>query len=286
MVLAGRLIVLCGFFYSFAPVVLEAGGGWLKGKGRGFVKLSQSVLRARYYFTPEGKQIPITTTSFYASTLYAEYGIANGVQGMIYMPFFSRFTLNRLVSTATNEEVGAGDDLNAIGDTDIGLKVGLLQRTKIKVAVSLILGLPVGESSGGKTKLLQTGDGEFNQFFLLEASTSLYPLPVFFSAGTGLNVRSNNFSEEFRYYIQGGVHFREVLYFICQLSGTESFYNGDPRGVANSIFSNNTEYLSLEPSLLLNVHDHVGLSASVALALSGRQVLAAPQYSAGIYANW
>ena len=281
-----RHFLLVSLWSLLLPSALYAGGGWLSRKGGGFLKLNQGILRARHYFTPAGSTIPITTTSLYTSSLYAEYGINSRLQGMAYVPFFSRVTLNRQVSSASKKEVVPGDFLNTIGDIDVGLKVGLSQKTKIKVAASLIFGLPTGNASGGDTRLLQTGDGEFNQLFLLEASYSLHPLPIFFSAGTGLNVRSRNFSEEFRYYLQSGMRLHRMLHFICQLSGTESFYNGSPKGVANSIFSNNTEYLSAEPGVLLGLHKNMGVSASVTVPFIGRQVLSTPQYNIGLYASW
>jgi hypothetical protein len=65
--------------------------------------------------------------------------------------------------------------------------------------------------------------------------------------------------------------------------GVASFKNGDPGGTANGVFSNNMEYLSIAPELNYNLNDKYGLSAQAAFAASGERILAAPNYSFGVF---
>ena len=135
---------------------------------------------------------------------------------------------------------------------------------------------PVSASSG---KL------HFNQLLTVEASRSFGPL--YASALLGVNNRTNNFSEEFRYGLEVGYTFGSKLLAQLRLYGVESFKNGSGDGGAgNSIFANDTEFLSVTPEIAYNLTDRLGVTASAGLALRGEKILASPNYGLGVYLKW
>ncbi|MEM8895879.1 MAG: hypothetical protein AAGC88_14955 [Bacteroidota bacterium] len=260
-----------------------AGGGWSQPKGNGFLKISQSMIRANSYFSPSGDILDITTTSLYTSSVFLEYGLTDRLTGIVYMPFFVRSTLNNL-ETPDGMLVEEGDELNSIGDADVTIKYGLVQNSTYVLSASLTLGLPIGEPSGGSTELLQSGDGEFNQMITFELSRG-------FSSGwyatvlAGFNNRTNNFSDEIRYGGEIG-YAKGKLIPILKLYGVASLMNGDELGVPNNgVFSNNIEYLAITPEILYNVNGKFGVTASIGGAAFGNRLLAAPNFIAGIYWN-
>lgn len=261
---------------------LYAGGAWPQSKGKGFLKLGQNIIRSAYFYNPAGEIIDITTTSLYTTSLYGEYGLSSRLTGIVYFPFFVRGTLNK-IQYRQSGNVEPGDAVNAIGDTDIGLKYTFLSKS-VFASLSLLLGLPVGDNSGGDSGILQTGDGEFNQLIRLDVSRSLMT-NVFAAAYLGFNHRTRGFSDEFRYGMEVGFTWRNWTP-ILKINGVKSFFNGDAEAVQNGIFSNNTEYFS--PNLEVNYQwrEHVGLSVLGGFALAGRNILAAPTWSAGIYWKW
>ncbi len=261
--------------YSFA------GGGWTYPKRSGYFKLGQNFIIASQYFQPDGEIVDITTISLYTTSAYLEYGLTDRLTGILYLPFFVRSTLNEVEFTSGRPSI-PGDFVNSIGDTDIGLKYGLWQDGPIVVAVGLTLGLPLGETAGGETQILQTGDGEFNQMITLEASRSLGS--VYATALLGFNNRTQDFSDEFRYGFEIGRSWNNRWITQLRFYGVESFMNGDAEGGAgNSIFANNMEFLAITPEVAYNIRDNFGVTVNAGFAAFGRKILAAPNYGLGLF---
>ena len=258
-----------------------AGGGWTQPQGGGFFKLGQNVIIAGRYFQPDGSIIDITTISLYTTSLYAEYGVTDRLTAIAYVPFFVRSTLNEIEFTSGNPTV-PGDFVNSFGDTNLGVKYGLVANGPVVVSVGLTLGLPLGATSGGETGILQTGDGEFNQLLTVEASRAFGSL--YATALLGFNNRTNDFSDEFRYGAEVGYSFNEKLTAQLRVFGVSSFMNGDAAGGAgNSIFANDTEFLSITPEVAYNLTDSFGVTASVGGAVYGKKILASPNYGVGVF---
>jgi hypothetical protein len=148
------------------------------------------------------------------------------------------------------------------------------------VSASLTLGLPSGDFKN--PDLLYTGDGEFNQ--LLKAEWGYGARRWYATGYLGLNNRTKGFSEEFRYHAEAGYWLvKNKLLAMAKLAGVKSFDNGDPSAAGNGLFSNNVEYISPQFGLAFEPARHWGVSALVAGAFSGRNALAAPSVSVGIY---
>jgi protein XagA len=275
------------YIFLFSALLLSVdiygGGGWPQKKREGYFKLDQRFLIANRFFSPEGKVVSITTISLYNTNFYGEYGFTDKFTGIVYFPFFFRSTLNEVVFKPSGFTV-PGDEVNSVGDPIIGIKYGLIKDKPIVVSASLNLGIPLGNTSGGKTQILQTGDGEFNQLLKLEASRSFYSVPIYVTLTAGFNNRTNNFSDEFHYGLEAGYTFKDKLTGIFRVYGVESLYNGgNVESTQNSIFSNNTEYLSYGPELIYSITPKFGVTAAAYFAWSGKNILAAPSYIVGAY---
>ena len=276
-----KKLLLILFIFILSPAVI-AGGGWTQEKNNGYFKLSQFAIISDRYYTPSGEIIDITTTAIYNSSIYAEYGLTDRLTVILNFPFFSRATLNRK-ETPSGELIERGDFLNSVGDTDLTFKYGLLRNSDIVLSVSLTFGIPFGESGGGRTQLLQTGDGEFNQMIILEASRSFYPSPFYVSSLFGFNNRTKGFSDEIRYGLEAG-------YTPGKFYGLLRFYGVKPIKKENSeflplngIFNNNVEYLSVTPEIGYRITDKIGVSASVGGAFYSKNILADPSVTLGLY---
>lgn len=269
------IFALISFNHAFA------GGGWPQPKSHGYFKLSQNFIRSPYYFSPDGEIIDITTISLYTSSLYGEFGITDRLTGILYFPFFVRNTLNE-VQYNQSGKTEPGDSFNSVGDTDLSFKYGIVVNKPIVVSATLMLGLPIGKTSGGETQILQSGDGEFNQMIKIDVSSSFYPKPIYVSAYAGFNNRTRGFSDEVRFGAEIGFTFKKFIP-ILKLNTVHSLFNGNAEVVQNGIFSNNTEYVS--PMLELNYQatEKLGISSSGGFALSGRNILASPNWSLGLY---
>jgi protein XagA len=271
------IIIVCVFF----AVQTFAGGGWPQPKRGGYFKLSQNFIRSPYFFAPDGSIVDITTIQLFTTSVYGEYGFTNRITGLIYFPFFVRNTLNEIQYNQNGNTV-PGDAFQSLGDTDIGIKYGLIVNKPVVLSASLILGLPLGEPVGGSSQILQTGDGEFNQMIKFDASYSFYPKPVYVSGYAAFNNRTNNFSDEVRFGGEVGVTLKKFIP-ILKLNVVQSLYNGNAEEAQNGIFSNNTEYVSPTIELNYQVTEKWGVSGSGGFAFSGKNILAAPNWSLGLF---
>ncbi|MEP4533930.1 MAG: hypothetical protein ABJ004_12655 [Cyclobacteriaceae bacterium] len=271
------VIVLTLVFQSYA------GGGWVHNKYKGYFKVAQNMIRSPHFFDSDGNTVDIPTVSLYTSSIYGEYGLSDNLTAVAYIPFFVRSTLNKVEFRQSGNTID-GDAINSFGDTNIGLKYGFFQNRKVVMAASLTLGLPLGSSEVSSERILQTGDGEFNQLVKIEASHSFDKAPFYASLLLGFNNRSKGFSDEFHWGGEVGFTSERVIA-ILKVYGIESLYNGDSLGNAqsNGVFANNTEYLSYTPELAYIINGSLGLSTSAGFAFSGKQILAAPNYSVGMF---
>ena len=267
-------------------VVAYAGGGWPQPKGALYLKLSQWWVISDQHFTNTGMIDPHLTRGMYNTSIYGEYGITERLTGIVYFPFFSRATLNEQVSGTTGQTIIEGDATNSIGDTNISLKYALLKDKPVILSAAITMGLPLGNDSGGRDGSLQTGDGEFNQMLTLFASKSfklgsIYPFLTLYG---GYNNRTNNFSDEIRYGIEGGFSFKRLT-LLARIDGVSSMQNGADNfnESGTSLFANNTEYVAFSPEIAYNVTESIGISASYGGAFSGRLIYANPSYSVGVF---
>lgn len=291
-----KSIKILGLFALIGLMALSnpsfAGGPWPKGKGKTYLKIGEWGVVSARHFTDNGGIDPNVTTGIFNTFLYGEYGLSDRLTATLYFPFFSRTYMNNLVSATTGEVIVAGDALNSIGDTDLGVKYTLTKPgAKIPVSASLILGLPFGRTAGGEQMNLQTGDGEFNQILRIDAARSfkLGKQNSYVSIYSGFNNRTNGFSDEFRYGAEWGVNLlKQRLWLIGRIDGAESFRNGSKSNediTSTTIFGNNAEFTNASIEAAFYVNKKIGFSAMVANVLRGSIIFAAPSYSVGIFAD-
>ena len=282
--------ILCSLIFLYTAFSLQAGGGWPQPKGSGYIKISEWWLVANQHFTDQGRIDPNLTNGLFNTNFYGEFGLTDRLTAIVYVPFFSRAYFNNELSGTTGEILTPGEAINSFGDTDISIKYGLTKGRGIALSATLTLGLPIGNSAGGSQLNLQTGDGEFNQIIRIDAGSGF---PIGNSDGyvnvyVGFNNRTNGFSDEFRYGIEGGINlFNDRFTAIARLIGVTSFRNGSlsPEN-STSVFANNAEFLSFSPEIAWNIADNWGVSAGLGTPLSGKLIYANTSYNVGVFFKW
>jgi protein XagA len=273
--------ILFTFLFLHSLTFLFAGGGWPQPKRGGYFKLAQNYIRSPYFFGPGGTIVDITTVQLFTTSIYGEYGFTKRLTGIMYFPFFVRNTLNETVFNQSGTLI-PGDEFQSIGDTDLAFKYALVMDKPVVVSATVLFGLPFGNDRGGAGQILQTGDGEFNQMIRLDASASFHPKPVYVSAYVAFNNRTRGFSDEIRFGAEVGLTLKKFIP-ILKFNVVQSLYNGDAGAVQNGIFSNNTEYVSPTVELNYQATEKWGISGSGGFALAGRNILASPNWSLGVY---
>lgn len=281
--------ILCLVFTSQQSF---AGGGWVHNKGKGYFKLGQWWVITDKHYTSSGETDPNITMGTFNTSLYGEYGITDRLNAQIFFPFFSRSFHNEVVSGTTGSSNIPSRAVNSIGDTDIGLKYGLITGKPVVLSAHLWLGLPLGKSDFDSNSTdvvpLLTGDGEFNQIVGLTASTarSFGNINAFTSLGFEFNNRTNGFSDETRVNFEVGAVIKDKLILAYKLRWLNSLQNGDS-SIENgaSLFSNNVEYVGYTYEVAYNLTKKVGVTANYSAVYSAKLIFANPSYSFGVYFN-
>ena len=262
---------------------------WSKGKGKGYYKLSAWYLNTDQHFTDTGEIDPNATRTQFNLNFYGEYGISNKLDVIAYVPFFARATQNNVFSATNGSLIQPGEGVNSIGDIDLGLNYNFFKKGNWSASARLIFGLPTGEDAGGSDGSYQTGDGEFNQYLsgLLGYSTSFNGTPFYAKSYIGINNRTQNFSDEFRFGLESGINiFNKKVWLIGRLDVVESLHNGslNAQNVAQgSIFANNIEFIGIGAEVSYYITDKWGVSVGVGGAISGRIIAANPSLTGGIF---
>ncbi len=254
--------------------------GWSQKQSEGYFKLGYNSIRTNSYFSPDGSQIPITTTGIFSIGLYGEYGISSRLTAIANVPFWVKNTLNEVRFNQSGNSI-PGDSFSSFGDMDLGVKYGWFQDKPVVLATSLIFGIPSGKTGGGETGILQTGDSEFNQMFRTDLSFSL-PNSIYFSAFGAFNNRTRDFSDEIRYGFDLG-YFKKKILVAFHFNAIQSLQNGDAENVNNGIFSNNLEFLLPSIEVGWFFPNNLGISAYANHVIRGQNVLNGPGYGIGLF---
>jgi len=254
---------------------------WTKPKGEGFYKFDYTLIQTNKVYDPGGKIVPFRTLGNHTLSLYGERGITDKFTIQAYIPFFVRNVLNETKGAQTGVLLEPGIEENNIGDIDIAFRYAL-PFGSLPISATLLFGLPTGNNT--QNSGLFTGDGEFNQ--MLKISTGVGAAKWWTQFGLGYNNRTKGFSDEVRYDGEFGYKMlNDKLLTIFKLSGIESLNNGTEGPSSTGLFSNNVEFLSPGLELLYFIKPKIGLSFRAAGAVKGQNVLAAPSFSFGIFAE-
>lgn len=271
------------YLLVLTPSVLNA-QAWAKSKGHGFYKLDFSSIKATDVFDTKGDVVPFRTLGNYTTSFYGEYGLTQKITVFGYVPFYVRNVVNETKGRQTGNIIEPGIVNNNFGDMDLGFRYQLPIKN-VAVAANLLLGIPTGDAK--QVDGLFTGDGEFNQLLKIAAGTG--GKRWWTQGALGFNNRTKGFSDEFRYDFEFGYKFfNDRLLAIFKINGIESFNNGSAQSAITGLFSNNVEYMGIGPEVLYyaNAKKTIGISARIAGATKGQNVLAAPSMSVGVFAEF
>ena len=271
-------------FTLFLITVLNPSVGqaqaWTKTKGKGFYKLDFSSIQAADVFDTKGKVIPSRSIGTKVTSFYGEYGLTNKITAIAYVPFL----VSNSISAQTGTVALLSAKNNKFGDVDLGFRFALPVKN-IAMSATIFLGLPTGDAKN--TNTLYTGDGEFNQMVKIAAGMS--GKRWWGQSAVGFNNRTKSFSDEFRYDVEFGYKFfNDRFLTILKINGVESFNNGTVKAAPTGLYSNNVEYGGIGPEFLYyaNAKKTVGVSVRIAGAFKGQNILAAPSFSGGVFAEF
>ena len=272
-------IILAFTLLMFLLIPYEAvlAGAWPQKEGSGYYKISFRYLSGEKIYNSDGVKVPIPKFTDYTIGLFGSYGLTGKLTAFMNVGLFKSTKLDSL-----SQEFGSDPDVSGFGDISIGLKYGLFKFGNTIISAKLMFGIPTGKSSpdGG----IWIGAGNANQLFGIEAGHSFWPSGFYLTEGISFNNQTNGFSDEFRYYIEGGYRFSKNLLLIARLHGLVSFKNGDSNVKGGfATFENDQQFIAYNAELVYSISNNWGFSAYYESGTNGKNIISAPVFNFGVF---
>jgi len=269
------VLMLLMFFIIPYEVVLA--GAWPQKKGGSYYKINFRYLNGDNIYNSDGVKVPIPTLTDFTIGLFGSYGLTENLTAFMNVGLYKSTKLD-----SSSLDFGADTDVSGFGDISVGLKYGLFKFDKTIISAKLIFGIPTGISSpdGG----LWTGNGNSNQLIGIEAGHSFWPSGFYLTEGIAFNNQTSGFSDQFRYYIEGGYRISHSFLIITRLHGVISFENGDPNVMGGfGTYENNQQYIAYNAELVYSISSNWGVSAYYESGTNGKNIISTPVLNFGVF---
>lgn len=212
---------------------------------------------------------------------YTEIGLTDKVTVVTSIPFKIQKS-GELVSEFTAPVAIEEGKLNAFGNIGIAGRYQLMKK-KYNVALQLQVNLPTSKFDSDTG--LSTGIDAFS--FIPTVAVGRGIGDWFYQGNTGFSLRTNNYSTQFKFYVEGGKRFFDQLWVIAFIDIVESLENGnriDPTQSFQTYLNlNDNEYGGFGVKLIEELTGQIGITAAVGGAFSGHLEAHRPSFNFGVY---
>lgn len=259
-----KLAILTLVFTSFS---LFAQSPWTKKKNEGYVQLSYTTISN--YDKLFGKNDIILPGKVSDNTiqLYGEYGLSDKTTLLVSLPF-------KMLSGINNK--------SALGNLQLGVKHNFYNK---KWLLSGQLNVEANTSDYDVTSGLRSGYDAWTitPMFLAGRGFDKWYIQAF----TGVDVRTNDYSSNFKLGGELGYKTLDWLWIAGFLDGVASLKNGDvvlpAQNLATGLYVNDQSFAAFGLKFIGEFNDKFGANIGFGGAFAGRNVAKAPALSFGFY---
>lgn len=271
-------LLIFALFISFTfPLQQAVAGAWPQKKGTGYYKLDFRYMGSDKTYDSDGIKVPIPKLTDMTIGMFGSYGITDKLTGFIGLAAFKSVKLDTIQSALNFD-----NEVSGFGDINAGLKYGLGKIGNTYFSVKIILGLPTGKSDIDSS--LWLGSGDFNQALGFEVGHSFYPAAFYINGGLSYNNRTEGFSDEFVYSIEGGYKIIKNLSLILRFHGQISMKNGDSNVIGGLYtYENNQQFIAYSAELVYKFAENFGVKGYYESGGKGKNIISTPVLSAGIF---
>lgn len=282
MRLSAFLVVLAtGLFFSQFSFAQSA---WTRKKGESYLQLSYSQISDyETLFVEEGNDFE-TGRTVNESTLqaYGEYGISDELTVSLAIPVMSIST-NEINPNSTISPVTINEDtVTSLGNIQLGARYKLYSK---KFILTAGLNIEANTSDYDEASGIRTGADawSFSPIINLGAGFGRSYLQAF----TGVQLRTNNYSHNFRFGIEYGYKLLSRLWLAAFVDITQSLKNGDislpSHNFETGLFINDQEVIATGIKAIFELNDQSGLTFGYGGAVSGVAVPKSPAITFGYF---
>lgn len=266
-------------FLVFISTFSNAQGAWTQKKGEAYTQLSFTTISS--YNTIFGNPDYLTEREITDNTLqlYGEYGLSDKTTLILNIPL-KFIETGQLVGNAT--PISTANSVSSLGNIEIGLKHQFYNK---KWVVAGQLNLEANTGSYDNPSGIRTGVDAWTFTPTLNVSRSFNGF--YAQAFTGVNLRTNNYSHNFKIGGEIGISPINHILLIAFLDIVQSFDNGNiilpQTNQLTALYVNNQEYTTYGLKILGEITKTFGVNAGFGGAFTGNNVAKSPAITFGIY---
>lgn len=266
------------FLFSIS---LFSQGAWTKAKNEAYVQLSYYNIAgySGIYGNPDYRtERKITDNTL---QLFGEYGISDKTTVLLSLPL-KMIKAGDVVSSANGTPITSDGSETALGNLVVGVKHQLYNN---KWVISGQLNVEANTGNYFEASGLRSGYDTFTLSPKLNIGRGYDNF--FVQASTGVDIRFNGYSSNFRASAEAGVKPIKRLWLIGFLDFSTSFENGDvilpEANLATGLYLNDQEYVAYGIKAIVEITEKFGVLANYTSAISGTNVPKRAVIGGGVY---
>ncbi len=270
------------FLFLCSSSILFSQSPWTKKKGEFYTQFSFSTI-SNYdeifadpdYFTHR----KITDNTF---QLYGEYGLSDKITIIINAPFKNIKTGDLTNKTGFDPLITSAETINAFGNIELGVKHNFYHK---KCLLTGQLNIEFNTNTYDDPSGIRTGYDAFTFTPLINFGRGYKK--SYLQAFTGFNIRTNNYSSNFRIGGEGGYKIIDKIWLIAFLDFVISLNNGDfevpIQNALTALYINNQEYTAFGLKAIGEITPKFGLITGFGGAFTGNNVAKEVAINLGLY---
>ncbi len=273
-------LIIIFFLHFTYPLFSQS--PWTKKKGEFYTQISFSTISNydEIFGNPDyNTHQKITDNTF---QIYVEYGVSNETTLIINAPFKNIKTGNLTNKTGIESSSTTAETITNFGNIELGIKHNLYNK---KWLLTGQFNIAFNTSTYHKVSGIRTGYDAFTFTPLINFGRGYNK--TYFQAFTGFNIRTNNYSSNFKIGGEGGYKIIDKIWLIGFLDFVISLNNGDfeapLENTLTALYVNDQEYTAFGLKAIGEITPDFGLIAGFGGAFSGNNVAKEAAIYIGFY---
>lgn len=268
-------VLLCSLFISFLSY---AQGAWTQKKGEAYTQLSFSTIRtySTIFGNPDYSTREITDNTI---QFYSEYGLSNKTTIILNLPL--KYIKTGLL-VGNGKPVSTANSITSLGNIEVGVKHQFYNK---KWVIAGQLNLEANTGFYDNPSGIRTGADAWTFTPTLNFSRSFKNF--YAQAFTGINLRTNNYSHNFKIGGEIGIKPINNIILIAFIDIVKSFNNGNiilpTTNQLTALYVNDQEYTTYGLKVIGEITNKFGVNAGFGGAFTGNNVPKSPALSFGAY---
>lgn len=270
------------FVLFFSTTIVYSQSPWTQKKGSFYSQINFSTISNydEVFGDPDYNTYREITDQTYQ--LYVEYGITDNTTILINTPFKHIKSGDISANSNFDSELTSKETVNSFGNVELGVKHNFLSN---KLLLTGQLNLDFNTSTYDESSGIRTGYDAFTITPIISIGKGFSK--SYFQAFTGFNLRTNNFSSNYKIGGEGGYKLFSKLWLIAFLDFVISLENGDYdvplQNSLTALYVNDQEYTAYGFKAIGEISPNFGIIAGVGGSFTGNNVAKKAALNIGIY---